>query len=459
MPNFPQPKIGQSLDGTLKPSYPTPNRDDTQLVGYLESNIQDYLALLYGTPPPENTDPAHMLVSQVPVDWNVVQRLYAKDRTLEQTYNASIGYAEESAAHPTFTRDYIVRRSLYARDTNAIAMLGLIVSTVTNGGTGYTQATVSVSLSGGTGSGGAITAIVSNGIVTNLVITATGSYTVAPTVTINDSGTGAGATGTCAVQPQTCYLVKEDELRTPDSPLDGLYVLVRKIYETMPGPILTGHIRNSEFRGRSVDVTIQQDLHGFIAVETGDGVLSSVIDPLTSVVDRRTSKKFAMLPPTEVSSDWDFVSLPLLLFEIDVTYFCGGTQFFKCVVNPITGAGSAVIRKHRKTVSYSNTLPNPDLSASAFTTADIRYQGVVIGFSYQNVLNDAISYSQEFFQSTGGDACGWTEAYTFDATSPSATAFLAGIWVTKSLVNEELGDSMWKTTQIEYYSASGNPSI
>lgn len=210
-----------------------------QLVGMLESNAADYLAGLgttyYGTPPPEGSNPDYFLVSEVPVDWRNVRRKYAADRSLEDTYNASISYSSEVTEFPTFTRDYIVRRAVYTPRTKLSALAGIVNARVSAGGTGYDQATVSVSLSGGTGSGGVVKAIVSNGVVTMLVITAEGNYTVAPTVTING---GTGATGTVEVQPQTAILVKEDYIRTPDSDLDGLYVLVRRIYKTLPGPIV-----------------------------------------------------------------------------------------------------------------------------------------------------------------------------------------------------------------------------
>lgn len=230
-----QPLSGQNITpGEFVTQYPTPLQTDTQLVTYLESNVDDYLAQVHGAPPPENTHPEQMLVKQTPIDWPLVQRLYAKDRAQELVYNYSISYAEESSGHPIFIRDYIVRRANYVRGTNLAVLPGIYKATVTAGGSGYTQDTVTVTFSGGTGSGGAATAIVSNGVVTNLVITAEGTYTVAPTITIS-GGAGTGATGTVTIQPATALLVKEDLLRTPESPLDSLYVLVRRVYETLPG--------------------------------------------------------------------------------------------------------------------------------------------------------------------------------------------------------------------------------
>ncbi len=66
---------------------------------------------------------------------------------------------------------------------------------VTNGGTGYTNATVS--FDGGGGAGAAATATIDAGVITGITITNAGyGYTAAPNVTINGDGTLATATAT-----------------------------------------------------------------------------------------------------------------------------------------------------------------------------------------------------------------------------------------------------------------------
>ena len=69
--------------------------------------------------------------------------------------------------------------------------------TVATGGTGYVTAPT-VSFSGGTGTGAIATAVITGGVVTSILVTAPGSYTISPTVTIT-SATGAGATATAAL--------------------------------------------------------------------------------------------------------------------------------------------------------------------------------------------------------------------------------------------------------------------
>lgn len=528
MANDTQPFAGQNRAPTkYKVSYPTPRTADEVLMTALESNIADYASQLYGTPPPENTNPDKLLCQQIPVDWNLVQRLYASDLSNEQVYNFSQGFSGDSASHPIFIRDFIVRRSNYARASNGATLAGLYLATVTAAGSDYTQDTVSASLAGGTGSGGAVTPIVSNGAVVQLVITAIGTYTAAPNITINTTGPGTGATGTVAIQPATAVLVKEEELRLgPENYRDSLWVLVRRTYETLPGPwlpftryddnlgpiqgqrravvntgqvstltstlkttyeardgssyvsweiqeafgagvsgfsaypIIIGESLTADVRGRIVGTSSTIVASG-TDPESGSLIISSVVKGRNNQIADRTTVSIASLPPDEVTAYWDWVSLPLCVLDITHTIYCNESSFATLVTNYDTEAGSSVLRKHRRTTSYVTSPPDttPNLSGAAFETADLRYQGKVISFSLSNVLNDAVSHNAEYAFSTGGSSCAWTEAYDFSATSPSATTFLAGAWYTKSLRVEPFGQSMWKLTKEEYYSASGNPAI
>lgn len=375
----PQPLSGQNITpGEFQTAYPTPNKADEQLITYLESNVDDYLSLLYGTPPPENTNSDMLLVKQTPVDWPLVQRMYAKDRTLEGTYNYSIAYTEESASHPVYIRDYIVRRANYSRLANGSALSGLINATVTNGGSGYDQSTVTVTLAGGTGSGGAITAIVSNGAVVQLVITAEGNYTAAPNITINN---GTGATGTVSIQGSTVLLVKEDFIRTPDSPLDSLYVLVRRIYETLPGPILTEdmpfdwetYVQPMKFRQRVAFSTIASVLPAIGATYSTSSIIAH--------------NSIASLTITDPGSG--YISLPTGTIEASPG---GGTQAtmtvdsLKVVSATIGNPGSGYAINDVLTVAGGTFTSAATLTVSGMTLATLALNAAGTGYNYQDVV-------------------------------------------------------------------------
>ncbi len=235
-----QPRSGQATPGRSKTSNPTPDVRDTIKQDVLDENLGNYLALPAGTQHPDFVNnPEHRLLGEIPIDWETRARVYGKDRKAQQTYNGNVEYVNGSKDHPIYTRDFLIRRSEYrALDIKYLSPLnGLVRPTVTAEGSGYTQETVSVTLSGGVGSGGSVTAIVSNtGTIIGLAVLELGSYSIAPKVTITDSGTGTGAEGQVFLQRKDALLTDEKQLRMEGDPLDGLYVLIRRTYTTLPGP-------------------------------------------------------------------------------------------------------------------------------------------------------------------------------------------------------------------------------
>lgn len=111
--------------------------------------------------------------------------------------------------------------------------------TVTNGGSGYTSApTVTISQSGGA----TATAQVSGGEVKAIRVTSYGfGYSPTPTVSFN-GGSGLGAAASVTLETVTMRLVKEDMSQLPeDDPRRSMFVLVTRVYESTPGPILIDH--------------------------------------------------------------------------------------------------------------------------------------------------------------------------------------------------------------------------
>jgi hypothetical protein len=71
---------------------------------------------------------------------------------------------------------------------------------VTDGGSGYVQATTTVALVGGGGTGATAVAIVDGGVITGIVVTDEGeNYAFAPTVVIADTSGGSGAVATAQI--------------------------------------------------------------------------------------------------------------------------------------------------------------------------------------------------------------------------------------------------------------------
>ena len=195
----------------------------------------------------------------------------------EDTYNAEVTYSGEAPECPIFTRIYTVRRSEY--DASAPIAIGtplktIIALNVSDAGQGYkddgsTKVTIS--------NGATARAIIGNGELVGLVLTSQGSeVTSAPTVTIE--GTGNGAVAAAVIQPQTATLIGQKKSELPEThPLRNEYVLVTRVYETIPGPVLGGHAVSSQFGGGVLD-TVHQVVDPTTTVAGGLNVVSAKVD-------------------------------------------------------------------------------------------------------------------------------------------------------------------------------------
>lgn len=385
---------------------------------------------------------------------NYVIWIWATNSLAQDTCNAQVDYMEESLEVPRFIRESTTRRKDYDSSQTIAAystLTGLLSVNLTGAGTGYTFAT-------GTVGNAQAQAVCLNGAIVDWVVTIQGSaITAAAALVIVGDGTGASATA--RIQPAGALLLSQKKVELPEEdPRSHDYVKVLRVYEVLPGAVLTSHERTAAVRSTTVEITKQKGVTGGLPVETGSNVISSEVTALDSLTDVRVTKKVQSLPADEVYSLWGFVSIPKLLFDIENTIFCNDTKVGVVTTTPVSGGGASFLKKHRVTIKYWDSVPNPDLSASAFVVNDVVYQGKFISFSYGNVLNDAISYDEAFFS---GSDCTWDEVYDFPATTPSATDFDAGLWIVREFeVEQWCADApMYRSKLTEYWSGSGNPSI
>lgn len=524
---MPQAKMGQSTPSfDPKKVLPTPSFADTIVVEIVSKKEEDYAEIPYGTPHPDTAlFPDHRLVLQVQQSEEDFVRYYAADRATQQTFNANISYSGESASHPIFTRDHLIRRSAYTSTARNTPLTGLVDADVTTGGSGYDPETTTAILSGGTGSGGEVSVIVNAaGVVTGLYVTALGNYTAAPTLTI--VGAGTGATGTVSIQPQGAVLVKEDvAAKTGDERVDGLYVLVRFVYETLPGPLLV-HSRVDDQLGR-IQGTHQAVLNtgqlpsrtstqtktysardgsaivlweiieyvgagvpGFTAypllegeelseqvrgepilsesqvvdagtpADSGARVISSIVTAINEFQSVKKTLSLGALPPDETYIFYRNISCPLLVFDIVPTVYCNLSAFAKLTMDYVTAEGASSVRAHRITIKYHETAPPYPFDTPInppYETADLRFSGPFTSHSLPNCLNDAISFSGTFAQSSSGGACAWTEEWDYPATVPSASDYAAGMWLALDFQVKPFGQSMYISFLLEFYTAPGEP--
>jgi len=166
------------------------------------------------------------------------RRWWAKEFTLQDTYNDSETYSSQDADFPIFTRRYVKLRSKYAPLAVRQPLLGIVAVEVTAGGTGYTEPPV-VTASGGTGADAEFTALINqDGEVCGVIIDAAGTYSVAPTLAFS-GGNGNGAAATAKIQPQAAILVIQRKVElAEEDPRRSIFVQHEAVYESLPGPLV-----------------------------------------------------------------------------------------------------------------------------------------------------------------------------------------------------------------------------
>lgn len=435
--------------------------------------------------------------------------IFASKQLAQSAYDAKIDYPGDDTSFPRFTRLQTVKRQDYeasptvAYGSNLTALLSVAI---TAPGTGYTQAT-------GTVGNAAAQAVCYNGAIIDWIVTVEGSgITNGAALTI--TGDGTGATATARVQPTAKLSSQEKQEFPQDSPWNLDWIQVARVYETLPGPYLPfrryddhlgkimgtrravvntgqqpslsanqrvsyesrdgssyviweiveefgsaiadnsfpnlyGAMVSGEFNGEVVD-TAEQVVTSGTAPDDGLLVLQSVVTPRDPFLSDKKTTALHALPDDLIIYSWDVVALPTLLFDIVNTVYCNESPQATVVTNPVTSLGCAALCLHRLTRSWSDTQPTFD--PEDMVPADIQFKGKLIAFSYQNVLNDGISEDATFYWGDGMTTCGWTEEYDFAASTPSATAFAAGLWITKGTAVKQIGPQLWQMDVLEYYS-------
>lgn len=223
--------------------------------------------------------------------------IWSSDPDAESSYNAEISYLGESVAHPAYARVYTIRRDVY--DTtptiaNGTALTGLIGIKVTAAGTGYTKDDT-VNIAGAHGGAGQLV-VDENGAIVAVIVTVEGTgYDSAalPAVTVT-STTGSGATLVAIVQPKTAVLVSQKKLELPDSDSRANeFVRVVRVYQTLPGPLLTGKQWNQFGAGGVSTVTTQKLAAGATDYAPVFGTIGFEDKPVDSVVKERTIETVA----------------------------------------------------------------------------------------------------------------------------------------------------------------------
>lgn len=400
------------------------------------SSLANYAAQLYGTYFPDQTSatglPGYRLVQQIQIDWETVARVYAADPLAQDTYNFNIQYAEEDKQYPIFIRDYLVRRSEYNPSGNSPALLttltGVIRARVTAAGTGYDE-TTTVTGSGGSGSGATYAAIVFGGALVGVAITDEGTgYTSAPTLTVAGPAGSSGATAQAFIQTINAKLVHEEVIRNVQDPRDGLYVIVRRIYESLPGPVICDY---------SEELETQNPIQSCRQVVPSTQANPEFDSPFHSIVVRGlNAAKKLLIDSLFNNGDLpdDITTLENVKYPVPALLFGATGQMLEATNGVTIIAINYDLRSaYTKTVlctvvrSYHETNVGAD-ELYTILPVDQRYDGIFFNVFANNALSDAYpdTYGFELTFTTGTDNPLYpdvTETYDSVASSPSLSAF------------------------------------
>lgn len=261
-------------------------------------------------------------------------RFWATDTVAEDSYNSAVEYVSEAVSFPAYTRVYTVRRDSYeASTTLAIGspLTSIIAIKVTDGGQDYTQATIEIDDT--IGSDATAEAVIDvDGTIASIVITNVGSgYTSAPTVTI--TGDGGGAVAIAIIQPQSAVLVSQKKTEFPDEkmstggaaymhPLKNEYVIITRIYETLPGPWVYSYKEDTDGalltvrtrRNIGADITVEEVISGSTWSNTtakgvDDFVSEETNESRSVVTDDTTAGTATKLTTSRVDDDGKTVTV------------------------------------------------------------------------------------------------------------------------------------------------------
>lgn len=226
--------------------------------------------LPYGSEHPDTVSYAGFkLVNEQVVDYKWVKRWWCNTPSNQDWYNYSIDYSAGDITKPIFKRRYLVRRDVYIPATKSLPFGSVYLFKVTNGGTNYTEPPT-VALTGGGGAGATARAVVnlSGQVAWVLLVTEGTGYTSPPAVGFSGGGAGAaGAAASAIVQGNDCYLVDEDTQELPaDDPRRSLYLIVRKTFETLPGPLIEEVTGYEEETGALEERFTQRDFTASVSI-------------------------------------------------------------------------------------------------------------------------------------------------------------------------------------------------
>jgi len=354
----PQLQSPEFVAGREIQTFPTPLIQDKILTEYVNSEINGYAPLEYGTPFDSvqhtafrTSYPNHVLVFQAPADVNgyFIRRVWASNRVDQELYDYSISYAEGDPDYPVIVRTMVLPRS------------------------GYVP--------------------------------------VAPLSTdpVND----------------LCLLVSQELINeVQPQELSSLYVKVVRVYERVPGPVVTTYDYDTELNvnvitTRQVVLSTDVPTEDVLTVELKEAPREN-----SKYTKLRIISKLTELPAGKVEFETGNYQFPALVFGItcQTAQLTTDPQRSEVFWTPNMRNYPNVPALLRVTTTFHTSEPIQE-TLFEIPTRNLIYRGISFQIAINNVLNDAITVGATF---TGDQRYGnLSESQSFAATTLTASAYNA----------------------------------
>lgn len=451
--------------------YGSPQVLDDLLVEVVDPEKTGYVELPSGSPYPNyKAWPLHRLVFQQAQTKNRLTRIWSNDPVAQSEYSYDVGFSGEDPTKPLFTRRYLVRRDAFVPSTKEQPFTGIYLVAVLDGGSGYNPAVPPDVVISGTGTGATARAVVdAAGHVAWISLTSEGTSYTSASVSFS-SVQGSGASAAAILQSSNTVLVKEQAQELPaDNPRRSLYLLVTRVFETLPGPTLVDweYIRRINQKARIAKTIV---LTSSIPVDPNSVVeTAGTITEWAALPDRYRSieiiSSISSTPPATIvyygSTDFSFpdeLRSATFIYRgtlVGDSSFDYGLGLATDIEDGFSGPCLAKISEHfvfEPTLDWFETLPQVTaiyprrgtIWASFQAQIGTSARADVASFSIPSTLHPAISVGRDT-NGMPGIGAGGTTGLT--ATTP--TTIPKGSWIVRHSIPERLEFGLWVVRVIE----------
>jgi len=240
------------------------------------------------------------------------------------------------------------------------------------------------------------------------------------------------------------------------NPLRSRYVMVQRVYETIPGPVVSGH-QYDDFLNENITISKQIIPAGTSALAYSNGLLSYKDEPVDSTKSQRIISSISSLPENRVEYKTATHSSPTLVFSLAIEYQIFSTNLtdIRLRITPVTTAAQSRQTIQRITTSFSYGAPTPPDPTQILSPQlkDIAYTGFNINFDLGGGLCDALSYEVLTGYRGGDISQPIVEVIDIPATAISATTYNSyiGTYKITSFEQEYWKSNIWVARTVETY--------